>query len=397
VFPEDDTMLAKQILVIGSSIAGLSAAEAAQATDPDCRITILSEDSFRPYSRLRLCEVLEDSSSAEKLFLHTDSWYKERGILLELNAKVVSIKPQCREVLLADGRIFSYDRLILATGSSSFVPPVKGVDLPGVETLWTMADALRIERKLGLEKRCIVIGGGLLGLEAAYAFHKRGMQSAILERLPRLMMRQLDERSAEIFTAWVEKEGSPVTINAFIAEIFADREGHAAGVRLEDGSEYPADLVFISAGVRARTEMLEGSGIAMNRWIAVDSRMRTNLPDIYAAGDCAALKDHWYGLWMVARQQGTVAGANAAGGEKEYVPLTPPYMVNTMGTHIASAGLIDEKEVKSREIAKLHADIMENSEKFQYAKKIYAGDKLTGFILLGDTKAFAELNKALGS
>lgn len=389
-------MSALRLLIIGSSIAGLSAAEAARAKDPDCHITILSEDSYYPYYRQRLCEILEDPAAEEKLFLHPDAWYKERRIDLKLNSKAAGLKPQSKEVLLGDGQVCIYDKLILATGSCSFVPPTRGADLDGVETLWTMADALRIQKRIALAKRCIVVGGGLLGLEAAYAFHKRGLESAILERLPRLMMRQLDERSAELFTAQVEKEGASVTTNAYIAEIFAGGNGKAAGVRLEDGSEFLADLVLISAGVHARTEMLAGSGIAVDRYVLVDSRMCTNLPDIYAAGDCALLDKRWYGLWTVAKEQGIVAGENAVGGNRHYMMPTPPYMVNTMGTHIASAGMIDEKDLRSGQFAQLYADIMENSELFQYAKKLYVGDKLSGFILLGNTKAFSSLNKELG-
>lgn len=392
---EDDTLSALKILIIGSSIAGLSAAEAARAKDPACQITMLSEDSHYPYFRQRLCEVLADPAAGEKLFLHPEGWYQEHGIDLKLNAKVTGMKPQSKEILLADGQVYGYDKLILATGSYSFVPPTKGADLDGVETLWTMADALRIEKRLAQTKRCIVVGGGLLGLEAAYTFHKRGLESAILERLPRLMMRQLDERSAELFTAQVEKEGASVTTNAYIAEIYAGENGKVAGVRLEDGSEFPADLVLISAGVHARTEMLGGSGIAVDRCIVVDSRMRTNVPDIYAAGDCAVLNNRWYGLWMVAGKQGAAAGENAAGGDREYAMAVPPYVVNTMGTHIASAGTIEEKDLQPDQLAQLYADIMENTELFQYAKKLYVGEKLNGFILLGDTKAFASLNKEL--
>jgi len=388
-------MSALKLLIIGSSIAGLSAAEAARAKDPDCQITILSEDSHSPYFRQRLCEVLENPAAKERLLLHTEAWYQERGFDLNLNSKVTGLKPQSKQVLLADGNVCGYDRLILATGSYSFVPPTKGADLDGVETLWTMADALRIEKRLAHTERCIVVGGGLLGLEAAYTFHKRGLRSSILERLPRLMMRQLDERSAELFTALVEKEGASVTTNACIAEIFAGENGKVAGVRLENGSEFPADLVLISAGVHARTEMLKDSGITIDRCIVVDSRMRTNLPDVYAAGDCAVLNNRWYGLWLVAKQQGAIAGENAAGGDREHVMPAPPYMVNTMGTHIASAGTIKESDLQSGEMAKLYADIMENSELFQYTKKLYVDDKLNGFILLGDTKAFASLNKEL--
>jgi len=384
-----------RIVIIGGSIAGLSAAETARAQDPGCAITLLTEDPHLPYYRQRQCEVLEDRAAAQKLVIHPKEWYTIRGISLRLGQAVTGIDTQERAVALKDGSRLPYDRLVLATGSASVVPPIQGADLPGVETLWTMEDALRIESRLKDARRAIVIGGGLLGLEAAYAFHKRGIDNAILERLPRLMMRQLDERAAELFTRQVEKEGSEVTTGASVAEIYADRAGRAAGVRLADGSQHPADLVLISAGVRARTEILTGSGVAFDRFIQVDQRMRTNVPDVYAAGDCASLDGRWYGLWMVARGQGEAAGHNAAGGQRAYAAKTPPYMVNTMGTHIASAGLTQQEGMTSDEIARAYADVMENSEMFQYAKKLYLNEHLAGFILLGDTRAFSSLNKEL--
>ena len=199
-------MPSNRILIIGSSIAGLSAAEAARAKDPECEIVILSEDSHPPYLRQRLCEVLEDPSKAEKLIMHPAQWYETHRFDLRLRQQVVGIIPAEKAVLLKGGESIHYDRLILATGSSSFIPPIKGADLPGVETMWTMADALRIEAQIDKARRSIVIGGGLLGLEAADTLHRRGHESFILERLPRLMMRQLDERSAQMFAAQVEQE-----------------------------------------------------------------------------------------------------------------------------------------------------------------------------------------------
>lgn len=362
----------RHILIIGAGIAGLSAAEAARKTDADCRITLLSEDSHPPYYRQRLCEVLDDPANESKLYLHPDDWYADQGFDLRLNTVVRAVDTKQKHVELIDGSRIAYDALIIASGSASFVPPMQGADLPGVETLWTMQDALRIAERIPQVTRSIVIGGGLLGLEAAYALHKRGLDSLILERLPRLMMRQLDERSAQLFTAQVEKSGTSVTTDAYVKEIYADPLGKAAGVTLQDGTQFPADLIFISAGVKARLEFLEGSGIKCDRHIKVDEYLRTNVPDVYAAG------------------------ANAAGANAPYDMPVPPYMIKTMGTQIASAGTIEENTLSKEALEQLHADIMVNNRDFQYAKKLYVGDTLSGFILMGDTKAFSSLNKSLG-
>lgn len=388
-------MSALQLIIIGSSIAGLSAAEAARSHDADCKITILSEDHYLPYYRQRLCEILLDPSKIDALLLHPAEWYSEQGFDLRLDSKVTAVKPEEKAVVLADASVLNYDKLIIASGSYSFIPPTKGSELEGVETLWTMKDALRIEKKLANVKSAVVVGGGLLGLEAAFAFSRKGIHTSVLERFPRLMMRQLDERSAQIFTDQVKKEGSEVATNAFISEIYAAEDGKVGGVRLEDGHEFPADLVLISTGVRPRLEMLENSGININRCIVVDNQMRTNLPDIFAVGDCAIMDNRWYGLWMISKQQGAIAGENAVGGSVEYEMPIPPYMVNTMGTRIASAGLIEESNLDQEALSKVHALIDMNFQLFQYAKKVYVGDKLSGFVLLGDTKAFGSLNKEL--
>ena len=383
------------IVIIGSSIAGLSAAEAARQKAPDCRITILSEDTHFPYFRQRLAEVLTDRSKAEKLFLHPESWYTERGFDLKLNHKVTGIDPENKAVFLENGAEIAYDKLILATGSASFVPKMPGAELLGVETLWTMEDALRIESKLRDAKRGIVIGGGLLGLEAASAMRERGLETQVLERLPRLMMRQLDERSAGLFTAKVESEGIRVMTQACVKEIYGDEKGRVQGIRLEDGQDFPCDLVLVSAGVMARAEYLKDSGVVTDRKIIVDDRMRTNVPDIFAAGDCAVMDGRWYGLWMIAKQQGQVAGENTLGLDTRCVMQTPPYMVKTMGTQIVSSGLIEEGGLSEDHQARLRVDITENSEAFQYSKKLYIDGHLGGFVLLGDTKAFTSLLKEM--
>ncbi len=387
--------MSQTIIIIGSSIAGLSAAEAARAKDPDSQIIILSEDSHLPYFRQRLAEVLTDRSRAEKLSLHPESWYTERKLDLRLKHKVVSVNPDKKLVRLEDGRELAYDKLILASGSASFVPPMPGSDLDGVETLWSMEDALRIEERLKSAKRGIVIGGGLLGLEAANAMHFRGLQTLILERLPRLMMRQLDSRSAELFMAQVAREGTEVSTQAYVKEIYGDDKGRVAGVRLEDGRDLTCDVVIVSAGVMARTEYLKDSGVMTDRKIIVDDRMQTNVKDIYACGDCAVMDKRWYGLWMIAKQQGQTAGENAAGGDTRCEMPVPPYMVKTMGTQLVSSGLIEESDLPQEQLDQLHADITENSELFQYSKKLYTGNRLSGFVLLGDTKAFSSLSKEL--
>lgn len=284
------------ILIIGSGPAGLAAAEAAKQQDPTSKVTILSRDSHLPYSRIRLFEVVAEPASLEKLYLHPASWYVEKGIDLQLNTEVSKVLPTEHQVLLTDGRRIAYDRLILATGSKSFVPPIQGSDLPGIETIWTMEEALGFELRTCTASRAVIVGGGLLGLEAAHALAKKGVRCTIVELMPRMMMRQLDEEAARLFTLQVEQEGITVLTGASTEAFLPGEDGHVKEVLLSDGRRLEADVVFISAGVRAVLDPIDDCEIHIDRCIVADDHMRTNQPDIYTAGDNTLFDGRWYGL-----------------------------------------------------------------------------------------------------
>ena len=193
------------------------------------------------------------------------------------------------------------------------MPPMPGNDLEGVFTLWTLDDALAISDYIKGAKTAVVIGGGLLGLETAYALKQRGLDTTILERGAALLARQLDDRSSAMFQEQVERVGVKVLKNASTKEIQADPDtGKVKAILLEDGNQVPADLVVVATGVRARLEAMDGSDIAVDRYFVTNERMETNIPDVYAAGDCALMKGQWYGLWPVSTREGKVAGTNAA-------------------------------------------------------------------------------------
>ena len=380
----------QRIVIIGSGIAGLSAAEAARKTNPDIEIVIISENPHLPYQRPRLPGVIIDPSSKDKIVLHKEEWYKERKLDLRRGAIAKRVDPDEKLVELGDGSAVHYGKLILATGSRSFMPPMKGNDLEGVFTLWTLDNALAISDYIKTAKQGVVIGGGLLGLEAAYALKQRGLETTILERGQALLARQLDERASAMFQEQVERVGVKVLKKSVTREMIPDpATGRLASVLLEDGSEIPADLFIVSTGVRARLEVMEGTGIAVDRCFVVNSKMETSIPNVYAAGDNALMEGQWYGLWPVSMREGKVAGANAAGGDETCVIPTPPYLVNTMETRIASAGDIapTNPEVSSQ----IHFD----ETQLTYDRRNFLGDKLVGYVLLGDTTPFSMLSREL--
>lgn len=376
------------ILIIGSGEAAVAAAEAARKQDPDVSIRLMTAEANLPFYRLRLCEKIAEPDKS--LTLHPEAWYAERGLELKLNCRAERLDPEAKCVYFADGGACRYDKLIIATGSRSFVPPIQGADGRNVFTLWTLEDASAIAEAARDAKEAAVIGGGLLGLEAAHKLLQTGTDVTVIENADRLLARQTDRRASELFLKKTEAEGIKVHLDDS-AEAIRD-EGGRKVLKLQSGAELSFDLVLISTGVRANTDWLEGSGIAIDRRIKVDDHMRTSLPDVYAAGDVAVQDGLWFGLWSIAMQQGRTAGANAAGGEVSYPIETPPYIINTMGTSMASAGLYpDEKQPYET----LEAD----EEAYSYRRIIYQGEDpegpVKGYILLGNIREYPKLQKRL--
>lgn len=385
-------MSQKKIVILGNGATGTFAAQSARQENPDVQIVIYSHDEWLPYYRLRLAEILLDPANAEKLYLHPASWYDEQDIELHLGKTATHVDPDAKELHFEDGSRVSYDRLILATGSRPFVPPFEGKDLPGVETLWTMDDALKIEREITEGEQAVVIGGGLLGLEMAHNLAQRGMDVSIIEHNDRLLARQLDEAASEIFERQVKQKGIHVVKNGDTTELVPGDDGRVAKVLLKDGREIPARLVIISTGVRANVQTVSPDEVKINRRVVVNEKMETSTPDIYAAGDVATVDDHWFGLWTISMNQGKVAGINAAGGEARYTSTVPPYRVNTMGTHINSAGVIKEPQEHAGEYRE---EIEKDEAKLTYKKVCYLDDKVCGYILVGDISEANRLQKQM--
>ncbi len=381
------------IIIIGSSIAGISAAEAVRRQNPAVPVGILTQDSFLPYYRPRLCEVLDDPAMSGKLAIHTAEWYEQQHIQIETQVSVTAVDPVRHCLQTADSRRF-YDKLIICSGSRSFIPPITGICKPGVHTLWLMQSALDLAGALSHAGRVAVIGGGLLGLEAAYHIRRRGLPVTILEKAPRLLMNQLDPAGSAVLCSRVRQQDVTVVLSADITEIIgmtADPESAAAGLRLQDGRQIDADLILVSIGVKAAADFLGGSGITVQRRILTDLNMQTNLPDIYAAGDAAEPEGFWYGLWASARRQGQVAGINAAGGQASFEPTAPPYVIHTMDTHVAVQGDQGLTAEPSYEL-----DVHLDEKNGNYRKLVYRNDNLAGFMLVGNTDDFIKLQKQLG-
>jgi NAD(P)H-nitrite reductase large subunit len=292
-----------------------------------------------------------------------------------------------REVHLGSGETLPYDRLILATGSQSFVPPIAGVGRPGSFVLRTAGDALDLRgyaQRHGA-RHAVVAGGGLLGLEAAYALHKAGLHTTVLERGGRLLSRQLDERAAELLRAHLEGLGLEILVGAETEAL--DGDDRVRRVRLRDGRELPTDVFLVAAGIVPDTGLAAGAGLEVERGVLVDDRMRTSDEAILAAGDVAQFRGAVPGLWPVAVEQAEVAADNAVGGSKTYNPNPPVTMLKVVGVELTSIGAFE---------AAPGDDVVALDEGGgRYRKLVVRDGRAVGAILLGASADVAAVRRAV--
>ena len=375
-------------LIAGGGIAALSAAEAIRNRDKTGKIVMISAEDALPINRPMLSKNMVVAARVENsLTVKPDEWFEERQIDLRLGTAVTAIDPTAKTASLSDGTTLSFDKLICATGAECFVLPIPGKDLDGVITVRHLDDVHRIWAKLPKAKTAVVIGGGVLGLEVASELKKARLKVTVLEAVPKLMSRQLDDETGEVLMKAAEDYGIPIHTGVKIAEITGD--GAVSGVRLDDGTLFPADLVVMSCGNRANVDFARQSGISCDRAIMVSERMETNLPDIYAAGDCAQLNGVNYQLWAEATEQGRVAGANAVGDRVKYTATPLGASFEGMNTKLFAIGDVGKTENNYQIVE--YRDEIDNS----YRKYWFVNNRLVGGILFGNTARIPMLTDSL--
>ncbi|HEX4345816.1 MAG TPA: FAD-dependent oxidoreductase [Solirubrobacteraceae bacterium] len=393
----------RRVVVLGNGVAGVTAADHVRRRHPDCEISVVASEAHPLYNRMGISRLIYGRSAMMGLHLLPDAWYEDNRITCWLNTTATAIDRDAREVRLGSGERLPYDRLILATGSKAFVPSLPGWGTPGTFVLRAADDALRIRsfvQRTGA-RRAAVAGGGLLGLEAAYALHKLGLKVTVLERGPWLLRRQLDARAAELLRTYLGNLGLEVELEAECAALEGD--DLLARIVLRDGRELPADILLMAAGVVSATGLAVAAGIDARRGITVDPQMRTSDPSILAAGDVVEWEGGVLGLWPVAVAQAEVAAENAVGGAAAYVAPVPVTMLKVVGVELVSVGRIAADAAAGE-----REEIVEDAEALRYRKLVVdADDRCLGAILLGypedsaavtaAVKAHAPLTEALGS
>ncbi|MCT4594793.1 MAG: FAD-dependent oxidoreductase [Anaeromicrobium sp.] len=375
----------ENIIVIGGCAAGVAAAEAIRKRNESCSIEIISKEKVSGYYRPNLSKNLVGHLD-DDFYMHTMDWYTENNITLTLGNEVTSVDPKNKTVTLNNSVTKSFDKLIFANGSRSFVPPINGVEKEGIFTLRTLEDSENIKKAASHSKSALVIGGGVLGLETAWELHKLGLKVSVVEMAPRIFPRQLDLVGSNMLEDKI-KDYMDIFKGASIDSIVG--EDKVSGVKLKDGTLIESDLVIISAGVRANTTLAKDANIDINRGIVVNEFMETSIKDIYACGDVAEFNGINYCLWEEALVQGKVAGANAVGDTSSYENIIPSVTFNGLNTSIFSIGDTGKDENTDYQVVEIKDD-----KKGIYKKMYFVNKSFVGGILIGDTSKSVNMIQA---
>ncbi len=374
-------------VIIGGGVAGVSAAESIRKASADSRITLLCTESELPYYRLNLTRYLAGEITRDSLPLHPESWFSENGIELQRGVSVEKISTSEKAVFLVGGRSMPYDKLILATGSHPYVPPLDGVSLGNVFTLRTSQDADKILQMALDGAKIVGIGGGILGLETAAALAARGADVTILESHGWLMPRQLNRRGAEVLERHMAKIGIRLLKEAKTKAIVGTES--VSAVELQDGRSVPADLVVLATGVRPNTSLARKAGMEVDKGIIVDNHLRTSQPDIFAAGDAAEHNGQVYGSWAASQFQGGIAGLNALGIATQFGGLPRANTVKALGLDLTSIGKFTPDDGSYV--------VMEEEEDVSYIEFVFCDSKMVGAILIGHAELAVKAKNAVES
>ena len=367
----------RQLVVIGNGMAGIACVEQILRHKHDFEITIFGDETHVNYNRILLSSVLAGEKNLDEIVLNPIEWYAENNIHLRLGVRIAKIEREMKAVVGDDGSLTPYDSLLIATGSSPFIPKIEGTDKMRVCAFRNIEDTQSLLEWSAPGKKAVVIGGGLLGLEAARGLQVQGCEVTVVHLMDRLMERQLDPTGGLYLRKKMERLGVKVLLGKSTAAILGN--GSVDGVRFTDGEEIPADMVVIAAGIRPNSALAREAGLEVNRGIVVDDFMRTSDPEIYSVGECVEHRGSCYGLVAPLFAQGKVLAAaitgNAAGG---FEPQSTAAKLKIMGVDVFSAGIVEDTD-ESVEAIKY-----EDASLGIYKKLVLRGNRMVGVVLVGD-------------
>lgn len=370
-----------KLVMVGNGMAGVRTLEELLKLEPDMYdITVFGAEPYPNYNRIMLSPVLAGEQKIQDIILNDLDWYAQHGITLHLNKEVVRIDRRNRTVHAGDGTVAGYDRLLLATGSIPFMLPVPGKELEGVLGYRDIHDTHAMIAAAEKYKHAVVIGGGLLGLEAANGLALRGMDVTVVHLMPWLMERQLDKVAADMLQASLEAKGLKFLLGTQTQELLDNGQGRVSAIKFKDGSEIPADLVVMAVGIRPNAALAESAGIHCNRGIVVNDTMQTYDPCIYAVGECVSHRGIAYGLVAPLFDMAKVCANHLARmGIARYKGSATSTKLKVTGIDLFSAGDFTGNE---------HTDniVLHDAGGGTYKKLVIQGGKLVGAVMYGDTK-----------
>jgi nitrite reductase (NADH) large subunit len=374
-----DRRMKPALVVVGNGMAGMRTVEELLKLAPDeYDITVFGAEPHGNYNRILLSPVLSGEKSVPDIMLNTRDWYRENGIRLCAGDPVVRIDRRRRVVHAQSGLQVRYDRLLLATGSKPFIVPVPGHQLPGVIGFRDLEDVDTMLAAASRGGRAVVIGGGLLGLEAANGLQRRGMEVTVVHVTSSLMNQQLDPQAGALLKASLERKGMRIMLGTQTAEIVGIERVEA--VRFADGAEVPADLVVMAAGVRPNIALAQAAGLHCERAIVVDDTLQTYDPRVYAVGECVQHRRATFGLVAPIWDQAKVCAAHLAGaGHRRYVQQATATRLKVTGVDLYSAGDIVGGE-GSEDL------VLRDRRAGVYKRLVVSGNRLAGAVLYGDVQ-----------
>jgi NAD(P)H-nitrite reductase large subunit len=378
-----------RIVMIGNSAAGLSALEAFRKIDQETKVTVISKETIQPYSRVLLPYYLRGVIPYPNLFIRDKDYYNKLNAEC-IQDRVIKVNPGNRQVQLESGQILAYDRLLIATGSSPVKPPIPGLEGDGIYPMWSLADAEALAPWYDRGGKVAIIGAGFISLQAAWAALYRGLDVSVVELMPRIMPRVVDDRCAQLLTNQMKKMGVDIHLSTEVEEVERTPAGSFV-LHLKGGGSITADFIIIGAGVHPNIDFLKDTGIKIEQGILVNDQMETNIPGIYAAGDVAqapsALRKESvvHALWPTAIKSGRIAGTNMAGEKAVYSGSLNMNVTMMFGITVASMGDFIE-------IDEMDTWTDDNIPEDQYLKILMKNGIPVGALLAGDP----ELTSTLG-
>ncbi len=381
----------RRVVVVGAGVAGVTATEELRRVLADAELTLIGDEPYPFYNRMAITRLVSESTSIESLYLNPRDWAESRRVDYRRGVAVTAIDRANREVSLADGQRIPYDRIVIATGARPLVPPIGGVGAAGCFVLRTIDDAVQIQQHIRRTRgrTAVIVGGGLLGLEAAYYLAQLEVRVLVLDRGPWPLSRQLDEQAGALLWEMLEDLGIEVLPRREAQSVLAD--GRVTGVELIEGGSIDADLCLIATGIVPNSELAEAAGLDVDGGINVDDGMHTSDPHIFAVGDVVDHNGRRYGLWPACVEQAQVAATNMVGGEAAYRVTSQPARLKVPGIDLLSIGVVDAPPGEARTV------VVSAYGTRRYRKLILEEGRLTGAIILGSPDLFDDVTTAVES